>query len=345
MNNLEEDEDPAWYVAPRGNQDWPCHVIDMPSKAKDVSAGAAFNVALLVDGSIVTWGLGDCGELARPVPKMNKKTSNDIIVREFLTPQPPLWDGPTIGIKRSVVAISAGGYHLLVVTREYDGELNAYSSGLNNYGQLGHGDITNRDKLTKIHYFAGREIVKVEGGMHFSCFVDKSSQKLYACGRGDYGNLGITLEQPDAGYCETLPVRVPLVHEPDIKSIIERNIDRKANCIIAEDIIETDQPEIEQVSCGSTHVLVLTKGGEAYSWGFGQCGACGQGKSDQDVLRPRKLVPKLTSKATTTTTDGGGGGTTGGGGGASAACKIQYVSGGGQHSAAIVKTGSTGFAS
>ena len=116
MTNLEEDEDPQWYVAPRGNQDWPCHVIDMPTKAKDVSAGAAFNVALLVNGSIVTWGLGDCGELARPVPKMNKKTSNDIIVREFLTPRPPVWDGPTtIGSKRSVT-ISAGGYHLLVVS-------------------------------------------------------------------------------------------------------------------------------------------------------------------------------------------------------------------------------------
>ena len=130
---------------------------------------------------------------------------------------------------------------------------------MNNYGQLGHGDITNRDKLTKIQHFVGRDIVKVEGGMHFSCFVDNSSKELYECGRGEYGNLGITLEQPDAGYCETLPVRVPLAHEPDIKSIIERNIDRKANCIIAEDIVETDQPEIEQISCGSTHVLVLAK--------------------------------------------------------------------------------------
>ena len=36
------------------------------------------------------------------------------------------------------------------------------------------------------------------------------------------------------------------------------------------------------------------------------------GKSDEDVLCPMKLVPRLTSKATTTTTDGGGGGTTGG---------------------------------
>ena len=70
------------------------------------------------------------------------------------------------------------------------------------------------------------------------------------------------------------------------------------------------------------------------------------------ILRLGKLVPRLTSKATTTTADGGGDGTTGGGAGSStsntlisAACKFQYVSGGGQHSAAIVKTGSTGFAS
>ena len=52
-------------------------------------------------------------------------------------------------------------------------------------------------------------------------------------------------------------------------------------------------------------------------------------------------LPRLTSNAMTTTTDGGGGTT---GGGASAACKIQHVSGGGQHSAVIVETGSTGFA-
>ena len=329
MTNLEEDEDPQWYHPPRGNQDWPCHVADMPGRVKDVSAGAASNAALMEDDTIVTWGLGQCGELARPVPVIDKKTSDDVVIRDYLTPKPPVWDGPTM--KRAVVTMSCGGYHLLVVTREGGGNLEVYSSGVNNYGQLGHGDTKGREILTRIQSLSGRQIAKVEGGMHFSCFLDKTSKELYACGRGDYGSLGITLEQPDPGYLESLPVRVPLVHEPDARAISDRNMNRKENCIIVEDIVEADQPEIEQISCGSTHVLVLTKAGDAYSWGFGQCGACGQGKSDQDVLRPTRLVPRLASK------DGGGGAM-------SAACKIQYVSGGGQHSAAIVKTGSTGFA-
>lgn len=88
----------------------------------------------------------------------------------------------------------------------------------------------------------------------------------------------------------------------------------KENCIVVDDIVEEDQPEIEQVSCGFTHALVLVKGGDAYSWGFGTSGACGQGASDDDVLRPTKLEMKKSN--------------------------IRYVSGGGQHSTAIVTTNS-----
>jgi regulator of chromosome condensation len=334
MTMLEEDDEPKWYHPPRGNQDWPCHITSIPGRAKDVSAGAAYNAALLEDGTIVTWGLGQIGELARPVPVLDKKTSNDVIITDFLTPKQPAWDVPKINpkMKRTVVTMSCGGYHLLVVTKEGDGDLEVYSSGLNNYGQLGHGDIDNRNVLTKIQSLSGKDITKVDGGMHFSCFIDKTSKELYACGRGDYGTLGCTLEQPDPGYMVNLPIRVPLVHEPDAQAIADRNINRKENCIIVEDIIEADQPEIKQISCGSTHVLVLTEDGDAYSWGFGESGACGQGRSDQDVFRPTRLVPRLVSKGV-------------GGDALSAACKIQYVSGGGQHSSAIVKTGSTGFSS
>ena len=39
--------------------------------------------------------------------------------------------------------------HLLAITKE-EGELCVYSSGLNNYGQLGHGDLKNREELTKV---------------------------------------------------------------------------------------------------------------------------------------------------------------------------------------------------
>ena len=58
--------------------------------------------------------------------------------------------------------------------------------------------------------------------------------------------------------------RTPLVYEP--RGTVSNP---KENCIVVDDIVEEDQPEIEQVSCGSTHALVLVKGGDAYSWGFG----------------------------------------------------------------------------
>lgn len=306
MAKLEEDDNPVYYHPPRGNQDWPEHLVEMPKKAKDISSGGGFNAALLEDDTIVTWGIGTCGDLARPVPELKKSTPDTVVLEDFLKPKPPIWAGPPL--KRTVVAISCGGMHLLAITKE-EGELCVYSSGLNNYGQLGHGDLKNREELTKVQFFNGKDITKVEGGYQFSCFVDKTGKELFTCGRGDYGSLGISLEQPDAGYLENLPCRTPLVYEP--RGTVANP---KENCIVVDDIVEEDQPEIEQVSCGSTHALVLVKGGDAYSWGFGTSGACGQGASDDDVLRPTKLEMKKS--------------------------KIRYVSGGGQHSTAIVTTNS-----
>ena len=146
MDNLEEDDSPEWYQPPRGNQDWPAHVADMPGRATAVSAGNSFNAALMEDSTLVTWGIGTCGELARPVPKLTKKTPNKVVLEDYLTPKPPLWDGPQM--KRKVSAMSCGGFHLLVVVRGKGPSV--YASGLNQYGQLGLGDTTQREVLTKV---------------------------------------------------------------------------------------------------------------------------------------------------------------------------------------------------
>jgi len=312
MESLEEDDDPSNYIPPRGPQNWPMHLWQLPQRVKDISAGANTNAAVLEDGSIVTWGVdGSSGNLGRPVPKFNKNTEKQVIEQEFLMPKPVVWAGPTW--KRTVLKVSCGGYHLLVVTRDARNGLAVYSCGLNQYGQLGHGDKENRYSLTKVTHFEGHQITKVEGGTHHSYFVDVTGKKLYSCGRGDYGQLGITLGQPQEGYLEWLPVRVPLVYEPRPGSVANP----KENCIIEADIKEDHQPEIEQISAGESHGLVLTKSGDVYSWGFGEMGACGQGKSDEDVYRPKKLESKLTSTHS-----------------------IKYLSGGGQHSVAVISTGS-----
>ncbi len=147
MDKLEDDDNPEYYKPPRGTQDWPSHIVEITQKAKDISCGASFSAALLEDGTIVTMGVDDIGALARPVPKLSKKTPNEVVTSVFLKPQPPTWEQPTM--KREVLQISCGGYHLLAVTREQDG-LGVYSSGLNQYGQLGHGDTENREVLTKV---------------------------------------------------------------------------------------------------------------------------------------------------------------------------------------------------
>ena len=145
--------------------------------------------------------------------------------------------------------------------------------------------------------------------------MNDSGKELYCCGRSDYGQLGISLEQPESGASESTPIRVPLVYDID-KSKVS---DPKGNCIIEGDIDEEKQPVIEQISCGSSHVMVLTKCGDVYSWGFGVMGACGQGKCDDDILRPKKLALKLKSSK-------------------DAKYGVKFVSAGGQHSAMVAVT-------
>jgi alpha-tubulin suppressor-like RCC1 family protein len=177
--------------------------------------------------------------------------------------------------------------------------------------------LSNFTFLLQNNFFEGRNIVKVEAGAHFSCFVNNTGKELYSCGRSDYGQLGISIEQPESGSFEMTPTRVPLVYTIQKSTVA----DPKGNCIIESEIVEEDQPEIEQISCGSSHVLVLTKGGDVYSWGFAEYGACGQGIRDTDITRPTKMETKLANAQ-------------------GAKYKIKFVCAGGQHSAVVVATDS-----
>lgn len=143
---------------------------------------------------------------------------------------------------------------------------------------------------------------------------------LYSAGRGDYGALGVSLEQSDPGFFLSTPARVPLVY--DVKS--QGNISEPTkNCIVEETIDEDEQPEIEQVAAGSSAhvVMVITKKGDVYSWGYGESGACCQNRNDSseedaDITLPQKmnLVMKKVSY------------------------QIKYASIGGQNSSVIIRT-------
>ena len=297
------DEEENKHPPPRGFQCWPVFVSGLTQKVKKISTGACFNAALLEDHSVVTFG-GDNthGQLARPVPKLDKSTMKDetllgIVEHEYLTPKPPTW--AVLSKMKHVTTMSCGGYHLLVVTSEGD----VYSSGLNESGQLGLGDVRNRNSLHKIEYFATHniDISTVEGGGMFSCFVNRTGRELYTCGR--------LLE----GFsCQCLPRRTPLVFDS------QEGRDKIDCTDEVSDIIENDQPTISQVSCGGNHVLVRTCDGSVYSWGLNDFGRCGHvGLEHHDVPRPKMIE-------------------TSGAFSSGALFEFQYVNGGKLHSVAIV---------
>jgi hypothetical protein len=68
--------------------------------------------------------------------------NKDIILEKFLKPAAPLFGGGLPSHKMAVTGIAAGGHHLLVSARAPgESASTLYSCGLNNYGQLGHGDV------------------------------------------------------------------------------------------------------------------------------------------------------------------------------------------------------------
>jgi len=153
-NELEKvksgDTELDFVTVPRGKNYYPVHLASMPGKVTALSCGENSNAAVLEDHTIVTWGVSIQGELCRPACALTKKTDNNDVIRDHLTPKPVVWAGMP-NVKRKIVQISYGGWHLLVVTREgINNQLSVYSSGLNNYGQLGHGDTENRKQLTKV---------------------------------------------------------------------------------------------------------------------------------------------------------------------------------------------------
>jgi alpha-tubulin suppressor-like RCC1 family protein len=82
----------------------------------------------------------------------NLVTDQDKLRDQFLMPLPPVWaDGP-LTRRRFVKAVACGAQHLLVLAQnEGESQTKVYSCGLNEGGQLGHGDYSpNRHVLTLV---------------------------------------------------------------------------------------------------------------------------------------------------------------------------------------------------
>lgn len=278
----------------------PVHIWRMPGRAKYVDAGGSFCAAILEDGEVVTWGMGHSGELARSegaTDLIDKETNGpdlghrfyrevkdgkkfyrlDKVNEHFLTPKPVQWFG---GMPRPVVThLSCGGQHFLVAARKsHESSSRLYSTGLNNYGKLGHGDEVGRHKVTLVEALKDIPIAKVAAGLDHSLILNAKGDTIYACGRGGYGQLGIPKSelqtksggQLSADKLEGFSLVPKVVAFPTTDRVYEigRFVD---------------------IKCGENHSVAITSGGKIYSWGYGEYGQCGNNPrvNSDDLMQPR----------------------------------------------------------
>lgn len=184
------------------------------------------------------------------------------VLKTFLTPGPVEWAGPSQ--KREVLQFGCGELHFVVVARDYGAfSTRVYSSGGNNYGQLGHGDLFERHELTPIRSLDNERISMAACGQFHTLALALDGSTVFSWGRSDSGQLGLYKMQQEAGACKSDPQEVPF----------------------PEDTMK--ESRVVDIACGETISFAITSVGSLYSWGFNESGATGHPSVDKiDIHLP-----------------------------------------------------------
>ncbi|KAI9302721.1 regulator of chromosome condensation 1/beta-lactamase-inhibitor protein II [Cunninghamella echinulata] len=225
----------------------------------DIAAGTDHCLALTDKGRVYGWGNGQQFQLGRRVIERRK--------RNGLRPE-------ALAL-RNIKAIGTGSYHSFAVSHDND----LYVWGLNNYQQCGL--LTENvhkveDIITSPTIVPGLQgkgaIRSVVAGEHHS-YVLMENGTVYSFGRADSCQLGL----PDA-----------LVHQLQTTNQKDESSSQFKKAIGIPTQIP-DLKDVVQISSGSNHAIVTTKKGDAYTWGFGEMYALGNG-SDEDESVPLLLA-------------------------------------------------------
>ncbi|KAK6181203.1 hypothetical protein SNE40_009113 [Patella caerulea] len=162
--------------------------------------------------------------------------------------------------EKSPIQVECGESHFAVVTVEKEVFTWANSQGGSSMvGQLGHGDTAGYKIPKLVEGLSGIPVKQVSCGTDFTiCVTDDG--KLYGFGSDYYGCVG----------CDTS-------EEDDILSPIPINY-------------FTSIP-IEEISCGDSHCVALTKAGDVYTWGCGEFGRLGLGSEDDHTTPQKVAIP------------------------------------------------------
>lgn len=229
----------------------------------DISAGTDHCLALSKSGKVFVWGNGQQFQLGRRI--MERHLINGL--------------RPEALQLKNIKLIATGSYHSFAV----DNLNNLYAWGLNNFQQCGLADPESNEPAeniiatpTIVTALQDKGTIKsVQAGEHHSLVLMEDGT-VYAFGRADSDQLGLPKELIDK-----LQTREEGADVSSFKQAIG---------------VPTQIPglkNIVQISTGTNHSIALDDAGIAYTWGFGECYALGNGSSDDEpvptVLTGQKL--------------------------------------------------------
>ncbi|KAI8090984.1 regulator of chromosome condensation 1/beta-lactamase-inhibitor protein II [Gilbertella persicaria] len=230
----------------------------------DIAAGTDHCLALTRDGRVFVWGNGQQFQLGRRI--MERHLING------LRPE-------ALNLK-SIKLIGTGSYHSFAVS--HDNTL--YVWGLNNFQQCGLVDSeeTNEPapnvitKPTVVTALEGKGTIKdVQGGEHHSLVLMEDGT-IYAFGRADSDQLGLPADLID---------KVQTKEEGAEVSNFKRAVGLPTRIPSLKDVVS--------ISTGTNHSIAVTSDGKAYTWGFGECYALGNGSSDDEPIPTELTGQKL----------------------------------------------------
>lgn len=224
------------------------------------------------------------------------------------------------GVKVAFIAAGSAAIHCIA------GDVNGvcYTWGRNEKGQLGHGDLLQRNTPTVVAGLTGKKVVGAWGGRHHTAVVLDNGES-WTFGLNSQGQCGIgsIKKGKAADDLQLSPVKALVSNIGSVSCGVDFTVwltkegevfaagnpqygqlgDGTDHSYNAKDssikIVYEPQPtpkavpdllgiHIKQVTCGHTHSLALDDKGAAYTWGNGNYGKLGH-KVQQDEMKPRQI--------------------------------------------------------
>ena len=198
---------------------------------KQIACGTYHTVILKTDGSL--WG---CGYNYYNQLGLSDSANKHMFVNI------------TTNINNDVKQIACGQYHTFILKN--DGSI--WGCGYNLYGQLGLSHTNDMNTFTKVVTNINSEVKQIACGFNYT-FIIKNDGSLWACGRNNYGQLGLNSVSDKTTFTQ-----------------VTKNISN----------------DVKQISCGSgsEHTFIIKTDGSLWSCGRNNYGQLGLNTSNDRII-------------------------------------------------------------